>query len=451
MSCRNISELIVEQGLCIGCGACITQCDNQSLKMQWNEDGFLTPRQLKKCDCSGACLQVCPFNTKPDADVRTEDELSKKYIYDGIQKHDPQVGHYINTYVGYSQVHRQNSSSGGIATYFLEKLLEQGIVDHVVCVSRSGTEGEHYEYGVFNSVDKVRSSSKTRYYPVSLGNALESILTLEGKVAIVGVACFIKAVRLLQHNDQRYKDKIGFTVGIICGGVKSRHYTDYLAEKSGASRHNYMSPEYRIKSVDTSASDYSFSCISEEKEKSIRMNKLGDMWGSGLFKAKACDFCDDVTTELADISLGDAWVKPYSDDGQGHNVIIIRTQLANDIFSEGIERKSLIVDEVPVEKVVETQRGSFNHRRVGLKYRTQAYKLKETPPKRFAQTDIPASLKLVHYMRMVTRSQSLKLWKKSSDAQVFEKKIYYIREILIFVTRFNRKKESILKKIRNKK
>ncbi|NMU82100.1 coenzyme F420 hydrogenase, partial [Vibrio parahaemolyticus] len=89
----------------------------------------------------------------------------KKYIYDGIQKHDQQVGHYINTYVGYSQVHRQNSSSGGIATYFLEKLLEQGIVDHVVCVSRSGTEGEHYEYGVFNSVDKVRSSSKTRYYP----------------------------------------------------------------------------------------------------------------------------------------------------------------------------------------------------------------------------------------------------------------------------------------------
>jgi coenzyme F420 hydrogenase subunit beta len=30
------------------------------------------------------------------------------------------------------------------------------------------------------------------------------------------------------------------------------------------------------------------------------------MCASGLFKANACDYCDDVTTELVDISLGDA-------------------------------------------------------------------------------------------------------------------------------------------------
>jgi coenzyme F420-reducing hydrogenase beta subunit len=42
------------------------------------------------------------------------------------------------------------------------------------------------------------------------------------------------------------------------------------------------------------------------------------MWGTGLFKSNACDFCDDVTTELADVSL-DAWI-PYNKDGLGNSV-----------------------------------------------------------------------------------------------------------------------------------
>ena len=33
---------------------------------------------------------------------------------------------------------------------------------------------------------------------------------------------------------------------------------------------------------------------------------------------------DDVVTETADISFGDAWVEPYSSGGRGTNVIIVR-------------------------------------------------------------------------------------------------------------------------------
>ncbi len=40
------------------------------------------------------------------------------------------------------------------------------------------------------------------------------------------------------------------------------------------------------------------------------------MWGGGLFKANAYDFCDYVTTELADISLDDARLPRYNQDGK---------------------------------------------------------------------------------------------------------------------------------------
>ncbi|WP_150299123.1 Coenzyme F420 hydrogenase/dehydrogenase, beta subunit C-terminal domain [Pseudomonas profundi] len=46
------------------------------------------------------------------------------------------------------------------------------------------------------------------------------------------------------------------------------------------------------------------------------MKEIGDIYGEGPFKENACNFCEDVTIELADISLGDASLQPYSQDGQ---------------------------------------------------------------------------------------------------------------------------------------
>src|SRR3546814_3374610 len=39
-------------------------------------------------------------------------------------------------------------------------------------------------------------------------------------------------------------------------------------------------------------------------------------WGAGFFQNSACNFCDDVVAETADISFGDAWLEPYSSDGR---------------------------------------------------------------------------------------------------------------------------------------
>jgi coenzyme F420 hydrogenase subunit beta len=137
---------------------------------------------------------------------------------------------------------------------------------------------------------------------------------LEGKIAIVGVACFIKAIRLAQHKEPDFKEKIPFLIGIICGGVKSRFFTKYLAGKVGVSIENIQQPQFRMKDLNSTSDNYSFGCYDRngksKKEKTVKMRSVGNMWGTGLFKANACDFCDDVTTELADISLGDAWYRP---------------------------------------------------------------------------------------------------------------------------------------------
>ena len=39
-------------------------------------------------------------------------------------------------------------------------------------------------------------------------------------------------------------------------------------------------------------------------------------WEYGYFKYKACDFCDDIFAECADITVGDAWLSRYKKDGK---------------------------------------------------------------------------------------------------------------------------------------
>lgn len=451
----KVIDLVVKNDLCIGCGLCTYKCPNKALEMKWNEYGFLIPVLSSSCDNDGGCLSVCPFNPFPAEEVKTENELANIFLNEA-PNHHPMIGKYYGLYAGYSNEFRMTSSSGGIATYILTELLEQNIVDYVFSVKESLNSESHYEYAISKTKDELIIGSKTRYYPVTLASVFSEIDKIDGKIAIVGVACFIKAIRLAQHSNSELKTKIKFLVGIICGGVKSRFFTEYLANKAGVPTDLYYKPEFRIKDVNSTASDYMFGCYNKNTNdfKSIKMRSVGDMWGSGLFKNNSCDYCDDVTTELADISLGDAWIRPYIYDGKGSNLIITRSNLADKLIKEGCSRKLIFIDNLLIMNIIESQFGSFNHRQYALNYRIKLnFKDSQIPPKREHQNKIVYfSFKSVQRMRLLSREMSLKLWRDKADIYHFETKIRRILKILHLTTKIyhiERKVRtgSILKKI----
>lgn len=418
---------VVNHDLCIGCGVCVQACPNEAIEVAWNELGFLVARgNANPCEGDGSCIKVCPFNPSPAEDLKDENDLANIFLLDAKQAHE-KIGRYTGIYAGYSKKFRPTSSSGGLATYVYEQLLKSGLIDHVVTVGSSEKPGAYYEYTIISSPEKLLSTSKTRYHPVTLDNALKEIKSLNGKVAISGVGCFIKAIRLAQAHDPELKEKIAFLIGIICGGVKSRFFTEYLAFKAGVKTGSAREPEYRVKDPASTASDYAFSCIDTESgsTKIIKMRTVGDMWGTGLFKANACDFCDDVTSELADISLGDAWLEPYSRDGEGHNVIVARTPLANTILNHGLQKGELQLENLPLEMFLASQQGSFNHRHDGMATRIAlTHKAAgKVPPKRHDKFKLPLHLALVQHARRKARERSLIVWSKYPSAADFDKRM----------------------------
>lgn len=429
---------IVNNDLCIGCGLCTYTCPSKALGMKFNGYGFLVPELVGSCDSDGSCLSVCPFNPEPNEAVKDETAIANIFLTDETESHD-KLGRLIGIYAAHSNEFRNTSSSGGIATYIFDQLLDRGIVDHVFSVRSIEGSDTHYQYQVANNKEELRNSSKTKYYPVTLATVLPELDRIEGKVAVVGVACFVKAIRLAQYHDSKLKDKIPFVAGIICGGVKSTFFTEYLASKAGVSNTNIKKPEYRIKDASSTASDYSFGCIDKNTDdnKRIKMREVGDMWGTGLFKANACDFCDDVVTELADISLGDAWLEPYSQDGKGTSVIITRTPLAESLIQAGINDSQLHAEIISPDTMRASQQGSYNHRHDGLYVRLKEAEKKgiKISEKRYGKTKITFDLILLQKIRRITRRKSLEVWHNTNNVTEFDKQMAETLKELKFITR----------------
>ncbi|WP_174507953.1 Coenzyme F420 hydrogenase/dehydrogenase, beta subunit C-terminal domain [Klebsiella oxytoca] len=406
---------VISNNLCTGCGVCISEDKSNASSMKWNHEGFLVP-EINGASFSNEMERVCPFSLKSNFD---EDSLANIFL-DSALSRDDEIGRYSGLYVGYSEEHRKTSSSGGIATFVFDYLLQSRAVDNLFIVKEFNGE---YKYQLFNSVQKIKSISKTRYYPVTLETLFSEIDSIEGTVAVSGVACFIKAIRLKQSYNPELKVKIPFLVGIICGGLKSKYYSDFLAQSAGCFN-EYDSAEYRVKKPESYALDYNFSCKEKYGERIhiVEMKTLGDMWGTGLFKSNACDFCDDVTTELADISLGDAWIEPYNKEGLGNSIVITRSILADGIIRDGIAQGLLHMKQASLAQIKESQQGSFNHRHKGLYFRiANAHKNGMLTPLKRERFLIKQSFMVnrIQKLRLVTRESSLRIWSDTKDVDRF--------------------------------
>ena len=105
MNIPKVIDLVVNNDLCIGCGLCTYKCSNDTLKMNWSENGLLVPTQINDCLNDGDCLTVCPFNPFPDEKVKTENELSDIFLSETTQK-SKEIGRFNAIYTGYSKKYR---------------------------------------------------------------------------------------------------------------------------------------------------------------------------------------------------------------------------------------------------------------------------------------------------------------------------------------------------------
>lgn len=387
----NVIDEIVNNDLCIGCGTCAGICPRKVLEIQDNEHGEYVPTKVQACDSGcGLCLEVCPFGNN-----ESETQMGAK-IYGSVEgiNYLFETGYYLDSYVGYSNDFRQSSASGGMATWLLTKLLKEGIVDYVICPTPQKNPEKLFSFEFLRDVNSVQAASGSVYYPVEMSEVIQKILEIPGRYAITGLPCFIKALRLAAQKNRKLREKIVITIGLVCGQMKSKHYTEYIAALSGNGNSGKLQRVYyRGKSPDKLASNYYYQFIDEygSQHKIFWNEGVSEAWINRWFTPNACNYCDDIFAELADVTFMDAWLPEYSRDSRGTNLVLVRSLEVQDIIQKGIEKAEINVNKISVEKVIQSQAGIIEYKRKQLSYRLYLAEQKErkTPEKRVeARNDI---------------------------------------------------------------
>lgn len=350
---------VIKNNYCIGCGACSYKNDNVSL--DWNEYGTLVP----KGDIGRLDDEVCPFSAH-----HNESSLAEA-IYgsiEGLEFHK-KIGFYHEIFAGYAVEgkYRENASSGGMTTWLLVELMSRQLIDGVIHVGPSRESEQLYAYTISESIEEIKVNTRSQYYPTKFDTALEKI-NKDKKYAVVGIPCYIKAIRLLCNKNAELNMSLKYFIGIFCGHLKSKAFAELLSWQQGIPPDSLKNINFRVKNSFGTASRYNIKVTSSNGiERMAQTGHLyGTDWGLGLFKPNACEWCDDIAAEVADIVFGDAWLPKYVADPKGTNIVISRNRDISAFLKEGLSEQRLVLDNIAIEDIIQAQAGNYRHRQEGL-------------------------------------------------------------------------------------
>jgi coenzyme F420-reducing hydrogenase beta subunit len=397
-----LPSTLARAGMCIGCGACV---QDGRARMKLDHYGQYQPAGPKiwERDVSTRMLKICPFSPQ----AVDEDELGTMLFPTAVDHH-PAVGRYLKNYVGHaaSDDLRAVGSSGGLVTWTCLELLRRGLVDGVVHVKprRHGDANEPlFRYAISRSEAAVREGAGSRYYPIELSGVLREMAAKPGRYVVVGIPCFIKAVQLARLNDPVLRDRIVITIGLVCGHMKSARFAESIAWQAGQSIENVEHVDFRVKTPGRPANWYRAGLLLSDGSRCEKdwWDMVDGDWGAGFFQASACNYCDDVCAETADVSFGDAWIEPYSSQAKGTNVVVVRSSLIHDLLLKAKDAALIRLEEVDACVVERTQAAGLRQRREGLALRLAWHRGTLLPRKRMwpRSADLPVKRVLIYRLR----------------------------------------------------
>jgi len=368
---------VLATGLCVGCGVCAAHAP-QNFEMKINLYGRLEASRIKihSAEIDKSVSLVCPFS----GIGKDESDLARELFPNSSHSHEL-LGLYESIYAGHVETSefRSLGSSGGMGSWILSEALQRRMVDGVIHVRPATAlreDGRIFEYRISRTIDEIASGAKSKYYPVELSAVLTEALAFPGKLAVIGVPCFLKAIRRLADQRPIFRSKLGLVVGLLCGQLKGTTFGSLLAWQCGIEPAAITGLDFRVKQIGKPANQYAMAATGRktgttaEASVTLPMASLyGADWGYGFFKYKACDYCDDVFAETADIVIGDAWLPEFDHDWRGTNVVIARLPAMSQLIAQGIESGQLALNHLDPNSAIRTQDASIRHRRDELPYR----------------------------------------------------------------------------------
>ena len=425
----NAIQKIVDGGYCIGCGACAC-ATHGAIPVAMNADGLYQADAGAAARCDedqvARAVSACPCSgTGPD-----EDDVGRG-LYGADCRPDGRMGCYHRLFIGHvaEDGFRAGGSSGGFGSWILAELLDTGAIDAVAHARKveAPTDGVLFRYVISRTVEEIKSGAKSCYYPVEMSGVLEQIRQTPGRYAVVGLPCFIQAVRRLAEIDPILKERIVHCIGLVCGHLKSKALADCFGWQIGIPPGRLEAIDFRVKLPDRPAGDYGVFLRGAGIEATRpRRNFLGARWGHNFFRYSACDCCDNVFAETADLTIGDAWLPEHANDPRCTNIVVVRDPSLSILIARAQEQGRVVCSPSEPDMIAESQAGGLRDRREGLAYRLHLKALQgEWAPRKRVEPDaahLSAQRAQIYAARSAAGAASHRLWREAlaqNDLAVF--------------------------------
>lgn len=366
----NGLRAVLDNDLCVGCGACAFAVGSE---MKLDDYGFYKPHFDEGVDALDSEVEkICPFL----APELNEDVLADRFLQQTPHR-DEHLGKHIDVFAAHveEQGFRESGSSGGMGSWIAVELLRLGLVDGVIHagpVARDHAEDPFFRYQISRTVDEVRSAAHSHYHVVEISQVLAQVKQVPGKYLFVGVPCMVKAIRRAQLADKVVAERIVFAMALVCGHLKSTHWATSLGWATGIEPKDIGAITFRVKSQNVPAKAYFFGI--ENKQTGVTSVHdsapiTGGKFNLGAMMPEACNYCDDVVGETADLTIGDAWLPRYAFDWQGKNMVVSRNEFLSTIIDNASAEGRIKIDPMTAKEARQAQAGGFRQRREGLAYR----------------------------------------------------------------------------------
>lgn len=410
-------DQVISSGLCVGCGGCAFASGG---KMRLDGHGFYKPDLEDDAAPSDA---TCPLLV-PEMD---EDELADKFLPVTAAR-DHKLGKYDEVFAAHAEEgsFRRDGSSGGLGSWIAIELLRKGMIDGVIHArpaARDAAEDPFFRYGISRSVEEITQASHSHYHVVEVSNVLAEVKATAGRYLFIGIPCMVKAVRRAQALDPIIAGRITYTMGLVCGHLKSVHWALSLGWGAGTRPEDIDAITFRVKSENVPAKAYYFGIQKRDGSESEVHDSApltGGKFNLGAMMPDACNYCDDVVAETADLTIGDAWLPRYAFDWRGKNMVVSRNPVLTALLQDAADEGRVIIEPMTAKEAGDAQAGGFRQRREGLAHRLVRRRARGlwTPQKRcLPDMTRPGPLRArIYDMREKVGQRSRVAFRKALDA-----------------------------------
>lgn len=289
----------------------------------------------------------------------------------GAQPENASIGYCIQCYAGYSTDDkiRFNSSSGGIVTQLLIYALENGIIDGALVVRMKKEKPLEPEAFIARTKDELLSSSKSKYCPVTIAAGLAEILREDGKFAVVGLPCHIQGIRKAQFANRNLSKKLVITIGLFCARETNFEGTRFLLRSINVPIEAIARIDYRGEGWPGGMT----LVFKNGNRKFIPFAEYRSTLGSLLFTPQRCLLCSDPLNELADISVGDAWLSKFNQDKKGTSMAILRSKKGEILFKRANEDGEIKIVPLSIQEAIQSQKKLLNFKKGALSARLSVW------------------------------------------------------------------------------